>query len=144
MAVVNRDLDASEQKLVLNAPIGLLGTAATFALALVPYPATLKAVQVAANGLSGSPFWNIEVHRFIAGSGFTAISPGGTLTVAAMGTSGVQGVSLVASGSSLLNLITNDVIAVRTGAANTAVLNGVVSVAVQALQDVKAVYGSSS
>lgn len=144
MAIVNRDLDVSEQKLVLNAAIGLATTGTSLPVAVVPYPGIIRNIQVAALGLSGSPSWTFQIHRFIPGTGFTAIACAGALTVANYGTSGIQGVSLVASGSTLLNVIANDVISIATATANTASLYSAVSVAIQATQDVKAVYGSAS
>ncbi len=145
MAVVNRDLDVSEQKCVLNAPLsGVVATGLTLGVAVIPYAATLRNIQVAAVGLSGAPTWTFFVYRFIAGTGYTAIACAGALTVANYGTSGIQGVSLVASGSSLLNMLANDVVGVSTTGANTAAGSAAVSVAIQALQDVKAVFGSST
>ena len=144
MAIVNRDLDVSEQKLVLNTAMGLAATGLTLGVAVIPYQATLRNIQVAANGLSGAPTWTFFVYRFITGTGYTAIAAAGALTVANFGLSGIQGVSLVASGSSLLQLLANDVVGVSTTGANTAAGSATVSVAIQALQDVKAVYGSST
>lgn len=144
MPLVNRDKDVSEQKEVLQSALGVIGTATTLSIVQVPYPSTLREIHVQANGLSGAPFWNFEIHRFIAGTGFTAMSVGSTTTLTAYQTSGIQNISLLASGNSLLNLIAGDCVSVRTGAANTAIGSGVVSVVIQTIQDVKAQYGSST
>jgi hypothetical protein len=57
MGVVNRALDSSEQKSTHTVTLGVIGTGITVPLMQVPYPAEIKNVKVAAQGLSGSPVW---------------------------------------------------------------------------------------
>lgn len=137
MAIVNRTLDPSQQQSELMSSYQLTVTGATLQVAAIPYPAVLKAVKVAAIGLSGAPTLDLRIQRFIVGTGVTSIAGGATtLTETAWGTSGVQSMVLAASGSSLLNLQANDVIALATGVANTASSQSVVAVVIQATQDI--------
>lgn len=142
MAITNRALDASEQRQVFQADFALTGTGATLLIAQVPFNSTLEAVRIAAQGLSGSPTYDLRVWRFITGTGVTSIAGGATtLTGVAMGTSGIQSMVLAASGNTLLNLLANDVITLTSGAANTAVTGLAVSLVVKAVQDIKTSFG---
>src|SRR6476620_1375307 len=93
MAVANRDLDNAQTRETIYVSLPLVGTGATFALAPIPYPAQIVAASINANGLSGSPVHALQVSRFIPGAGYTLIGLNATLTIAAYGTSGVQGFS---------------------------------------------------
>lgn len=143
MAITNRDKDSSEQKVEFTANFGAVPTGTTLQLAIVPFPAELKAVRAAANGLSGSPAVAIQVLRFITGAGMTSISGGATtLTLQAVGTSGVQSAVLATAGSSLLQLQAGDIILASHSGANTNVLGVSYSLVLQALQDIKTHFGS--
>ena len=110
--------------------------------AVIPYPATLDGVRVAAAGISGTPTYDLRVLRFIAGAGVTTIAGGATtLTGVAVGTSGIQSMVLASSGSTLLNLLAGDMITLTSGGANSAVTGLNVSVVVKALQDIKTSFG---
>jgi hypothetical protein len=78
------------------------------------------------------------------GAGITGIvGLAATMTVAAIGNSQApQSFSLVSAGSTLLKVAAGDVIAVRTGTANTAIGQGNVTIVLQALQDIKSFFGS--
>ena len=146
MAIVNRDLDSSLQKLVVNCNWGgaltaCVGTGATLVAHVVPFPSTLKAVEASIMGISGSPVVNIEVHRMTSG-GYTQIAGGMTnLALQVIGTSGPQAGVLAAAGSSFLALTTNDVLVVKTSGANSAVNYLNVQFVLQSLQDVTTFYG---
>lgn len=143
MAIVNRDKDVSEQKEVVTTRIAPTVTAATYMLHVLAYPAELQAVQQAANGLSGAPFHYIDVYRFIPGAGATTITGlHASMAVTAVGTSGVQGFSLIAAGSTLLQLQAKDVLVLRTAVANTAATDVTVSLVVKKLQDIVSYYGA--
>jgi hypothetical protein len=143
MGVTNRDKDVSEQKENLFVNFGAVATGATLQLGIVPWPCELKAVRVAANGLSGSPTVDLRILRFVVGAGMTSIAGGATqLTVQAVGTSGPQSMVLASAGSSLLQLQAGDVILAAHGAANTNVLGVSYSLVLQALQDIKSHFGS--
>jgi len=143
MAIVNRSLDASEQRKAFTMNLQAVATGVTIQAMIVPYASVLEGVKVAAAGLSGSPTYDLRIWRFIAGTGVTTIAGGATtLTAVAVGTSGVQSMVLASSGSTLLNLLANDVITLTSGAANTAVTNLTVGIVVKAVQDIKTVYGA--
>lgn len=142
MGVSNKDYDVSEQKWVNHVPLDGVSTGVSYMLGVVPYPCQLQQVKVASQGLSGTAVGAIEVLRFIAGAGLTGIvGLGNTLTLSAVGTSGVQSVSLQAASSTLVQLQAGDVLIWRTGGTNAAAANAVISYVVQALQDIKSYYG---
>lgn len=147
MAIVNRSLDASEQRKTFNFKWNaVVGTGATVVVGAVPYPSVIEGAQMAAYGLSGSPTWTLKIHRFIVGTGATYFAVSGAMSPSAFGTSGVQaaGLSLLASGNTLLNLLPNDVLMVETAGANSAVLSGALSVVLRPIQDIKANFALSS
>lgn len=142
MSIVNRTLDASEQKKTFSAVGGAIGTGVTGIICAVPYPATITAAEIAAFGLSGAPSYALVVNRFIPGAGFTAITVA-TQVVPAFGTSGAVGVSLPAAGSTLLSVLANDVLMYLSGVASTAVTGLAIGVVLQPIQDIKIHYGQS-
>ena len=145
MSVVNRTLDASEQRKTINVAYGAMATGVTSMVAVVPWPCVLEAGQIAAFGLSGAPSYALSLQRFIAGTGFTTIviATGTSNLPPAFGTSGVgiSGMILPASGSTLLNLLANDVLALTSGVSNTAVTGLIVSLVLRPIQDQKVNFG---
>ena len=145
MPVVNRDLDVSQQKDVFTADLGLVSTGSTIVMTVMPYPAVIRYAAIAASGVSGTPTAQLYNFRFIAGTGFTAIPLCAALTVQAVGLSGLQVfASLAAVGTTLSLLNQGDVLALISGGANSAINTASVSVVTQALQDVKAAYGTAT
>jgi len=144
MAIVNRTLDASEQRKVFQLSQGPVATGASGIVCEVPYPCVLEAGEIAAFGLSGAPTYALVLNRFIAGAGFTAITIAvGTSNVpSAFGTSGSFSMVLPASGSTLLNLLENDVLMYQTGVANTAVTAVAISLVLKPIQDIKTQFGA--
>lgn len=142
MAIVNRDLDASQQKEALQFnQVADVATGVTMQCVQVPYPASLLGIQLAASGLSGTPTYSFGIGRFIVGSGYTFITGGATtITARAMGTSGPVAASLASAGSSLLALQAGDVLTLVSGGANAAVKQLNVAFVVQALQDIKSYF----
>lgn len=136
MALVNRDQDVSEQRETAQADLGLMGTSLTTPIYVAPYPVTVDAVRVAALGISGTPTAVLKVERNTAAGATTITGGWTTLTLQAVGTSGVQSVVAAASGSSFLSLATGDVISYTSGGANSAAFVAVAVVA-KALQDIK-------
>lgn len=137
MAIVNRTLDASQQQGEVLASFQAVVTGATLHVAMVPYPSTLKQIKVSGFGLSGAPVYDLRVLRFIVGTGVTTIAGGATsLTITAVGTSGIQAMVLAAAGSSFLNLQANDVLTLTSSGSNTAVTGLSVAVVLQATQDI--------
>jgi len=146
MPIVNRDLDSSSQRVVINSShgfaAGVVGTGVTLTCALVPWPSTLDAVRVGAFGLSGAPAVALSVNRLIVGTGFTTMTLGMTsLTVPAFGTSGMGSGVLAASGNSLLVLQAGDLLCLTTSGAATAAIGYVASFVLKATQDIKSSFG---
>ncbi len=142
MAIVNRDLDVSEQihhfSAVLNTTVGA-SAASNFFVAQMPFPATLQGVAIAANSISGAPVVSLSVNRWTAGGVTTIPYVGSTLAVLAYGASAAyQMIPLAAAGSTLLNLQAGDVVTVKQefSGGNVATGNSVVTVCVEAMQDI--------
>lgn len=150
MAIVNRTLDASEQRKTMsmsaNGSSGIvIITGSTFVVGVVPYACTLDAGQLVAFGVSNSPTCALSVNRFIVGSGQTTyvIATGTSNLVPAFGTSGV-GISamiLPAAGSTLLNLLPNDVLQLTFAGTNAAATFLNVALVLKPIQDVKTHFG---
>lgn len=144
MAIVNRDKDASEQKLEFHTALGAVATGSTLPIMHIPYPCQLLDARMSVVGTSGSPTGNIEIHRFIVGTGITQITGQwqAALALQAVGTSGPQRASLAASTSATLLLLqTNDVVVYKSGGANSSITAGALTVVLQSLQDVKTLFG---
>lgn len=141
MAIINRDLDASQQTNVVNASLTNTITGQTYCLGVIPYPAQLIAATQAVIGLSGSPNHSLWLQRFVVGVGVTSVSIGNSLVATTFGTSGVQGFSLPNAATLTLLLQANDMLVLSTGAANTATTNTTVTFVIKALQDIKSAFG---
>mgnify|MGYP007027866142 FL=1 len=146
MAIVNRDKDASEQKDVINVSLGALATSVTKQVAVLPYPCTLVGLRASALGVSNAMQVAMQVNRFIAGTGATAINLGiSNLVLVNVGTSGVQGFSgLAAVGSTLLALQAGDVLQVVTSVANGNTTDLCMNFIVKKTQDIVSLNGSSA
>lgn len=148
MAIVNRDLDASEQKQDYHSKFTTAVAASagqTYIAFKAAYPCTIKNVSLAADGVSGAPSVVLALQRFIVGSGSTLIpGVGATTAVLAFGTSGAVGVSLAANGSTLLNMQTNDCLIVNQlfSGGNVSLSGLEVTAVVQATQDIKQYFGT--
>ena len=120
MAIVNRDLSASQQKEVVNAALGAVATGATREIAVLASPCTLEGVKCQALGVSNAMQVAFQVYRFVVGAGATTINLGiSNLVLVNAGTSGLQGFSgLAAAGSTLLSLQAADVLQVTTSVTN--------------------------
>lgn len=142
--VLNRTNDASQQKQVYEFKAGLTGTGVSAIVAHIAYPCVAQAGQIAAFGLSGAPSYQLVVNRFVVGAGATSWAITGANIPPAYGTSGVlaTGMSMLASGQTLLNLMPNDVVMVQTAVANTAATCLAVNLVVQAIQDQKKFFGT--
>jgi hypothetical protein len=143
MAIVNRTLDSSEQRKVIGHQWLSTATGASLIGGQVPWPCVLEKAQFAAFGISGSPTAQIVINRFIPGTGFTAISVGSANALPAFGTSGVLtvGASLPASGSTLLNLVANDVLMLQIGGTTSAVTALTANFVLRPIQDLKSYFG---
>lgn len=139
MAIVNRDLDVSQQRDIITESFATV-TGGTYGVAVVPYPAQLLAAQTQSNGLSGAPNHSLWIQRFVAGSGITSINIGASMVITTFGTSGSQGYTFNGANTTYL-LQTGDLVMLSTAAANTATLNTTVSVVLKCLQDIKSTFG---
>jgi len=148
MGIVNRTLDASEQKDVYVhqwAVSGATGFVAGSTLIGAPMASagTLDRIVVTCQGASTATTSSIEILRFIGGAGFTTIvGLGASFVMPIMGISGALSVSLAASGSTLLNVLPGDCVQLRLG------VNGAqgpaVTVVVKKTQEIVSRFGSQT
>jgi hypothetical protein len=134
MAIVNRDLDVSEQKDVIKFNRLLAATGATLPMWVAPYPFEIVEVNLTARALSGAPTARVDVYKF---GGTTSISAMVLLTIPAYATSGaLTSASLAAAGSTHVQGAAGDMLVLTTAAANTACDDLVATVVIKKLQDI--------
>lgn len=138
MGIINRTMDASEQKELVQAEITSTTTGKDYIVHKAPRAQVITDAKATAVGMSGAPTATLKLQRFVAGAGLTTISISGALTHVAIGTSGTQTFSLPATGSSLLSLAAGDVLVATTGGTNAGLEQAFIQVVVQNLQDTKA------
>lgn len=140
--IINRDKNLTEQVDNWDIQTAVIGISTLLPLVSVPYVGQLQKVVVAAFGLSGSPQIQLQIQRFIAGSGLTTIPLNGSslLTIQAFSTSGLQTFTMPALSSTLVQLQANDQLQAVTSTANTAATYSFNCI-VQCLQDFKTQYG---
>jgi hypothetical protein len=146
MAVVNRSLDASEQKEVVefcwNSQVS---TGATLLVAPLPYPCTVQSMEGGCLGSSGAPEMKLRALRMTSGGATSIILSISNMILAALGTSGPLGYSgLAAAGSTLLNLNYKDVLVLEMAAANSAATQGCIEIVVKKTQDIVSSNGVQS
>jgi hypothetical protein len=139
MAVINRDMDVSQQKDVVSVALKATVTGATYSLVTVPYPCKLVGAKQSVIGLSGAPNHSIWMLRWTA-SGTTSIIQGASMATVAFGTSGGQSFN-VAGGASYV-LQEGDQLALLTAGSNTASLDCNVTLVLQKLQDYVTYFGN--
>lgn len=146
MAIVNRDLDASQQKEIVNVAFGAVATAVTKQISILTAPVSLQSVAASALGVSNAMQVAFQVLRFVAGAGATTINLGiSNLVLVNQGTSGVLGFSgLAAQGSTLLNLLAGDVLQVTTSVANGNATDLTINLVLKRQQDILSLNGISS
>lgn len=153
MAIVNRDLDLSEQRVTFQGKtVGVLANSGgsltqAEAMFIVPFPCTLDAARISSIGSSGTVVAGLQTARFITGAGLTMIPlVTATMTISVFGTSGGVGFSLPAAGSTLLALQTNDVLILHNFGGSGAALNAGAQMAVvlRAVADIKQPLGLTS
>lgn len=160
MAIVNRTLDATEQRRYFQVPVyslygasGVVVSGLTAPVGIVPWPCTFVGAQIASLGTSGSPTYSLNLTRFIAGSGYTtwALATGSSNVPAVFGTSGIgafgtslfgsSGMVCISASSTLAQLQANDVLVLGNGTANTASTSVVVGYVLQPTVDIKTNFG---
>lgn len=147
MAIVNRDLESSEQLMVLESVQTLTvgaSAASSFHVAQIPSPGTLRGFAVAANSVSGTPSVSVSIKRW-SGAGVTTITyVGSTLAITAHGISTAYSSQMV--GVTAFALQAGDVVVAvaEFAGGNVAVGNAVLSVIMKATQDIKQSFGLST
>ena len=141
MAIVNRDLDSTQQIDVMVGQASSVATGATYCMAVVPYPSRLISASLVAAGLSGSPNCSLWLQRMVPGVGITSICLGASLVAQVFGTSGAQEFTI--QGGVTYPLQEGDALLLATAAANTGANHVAVSLCVQALQDIKSYFGAT-
>lgn len=140
MGIINRTLDASEQKESVRVAV-LSPVNTSEVMVPIERACTLDAAKASLLGISGAPTVFLRGLRFIAGTGGSSFAIGTSQAITAFGTSGVLTYSLPASGSTLLNLQAGDCVIVNfgggTGAAAT---SSVVDLVFKNIQDIKTWY----
>lgn len=147
MAIGNRDLDPSQQKIDYIVPLVTTVAASAgsyFPAFAAPFPCTVKAIRAIVNSFSGAPVIGFSKRWFVAGSGATTVDAVGvTFTATAYGTSGLQSVSLAAAGSTLLNLNTGDLFMVnQIFSGGNVAANAIYEITIQATQDIVTHFGT--
>lgn len=139
MAIVNRDLDVSQQPKVIHTTIGALATGITTLVALVPNACAVVSAGLKAFGLSGSPQYSLNVLRATT-NGPTLIGLGMTLTGVGGLSAAAQNFTLIGAGASV-PLQMGDVLMLNSGVSNTAVTGLILTTVLQPLQDVQTYFG---
>jgi len=139
MGILNRTLDASQQKdVIANVIEAGTSNGVIYPVYVAPRAQTLTDAKNMALGLSGAATMSLFLNRFVVGTGAASYAIGGALTVSAFGTSGYQTYSLPATGNSVLSLSAGDFITVKAGGGSSAALaSNLIELVVQNIQDIK-------
>lgn len=147
MAIVNRDLDSSQQlevyQAVHNLSVGA-SAASSFHVTQIPVAGTLRGFAVAANSISGAPVLSVSVKRW-SGAGVTTIAyVSTTLAITATGISTAYSSQMV--GVTAFALQAGDVVVAvaEFAGGNVAATSTVLSVIMKATQDIKSTFGLTS
>jgi hypothetical protein len=137
MAIINRDLDPSQQKDVVAVNLGAVATGVTRQLFVAPYPGQLQTVRSSAAGVSNAMQLAFSKLTFVA-AGSTAIGMGiSNMILQNTSTSGVIGYSgLAAQSSTLLLFQAGDVIQVVSSVANGNATDLAIALVVKRTQDI--------
>lgn len=146
MPICNRDLDASQQKDVINVPVGSMATGVTRQLAVIPYPCTLQSVRYFAVGVSNAMQVAVNNYRFVVGAGATTIAMGiSNIVLQNTSLSGVVGFSgLAAVGSTLLQFNAGDVVQIVSSVSNGNATDLVIDLVLKKTQDIVSHNGVST
>lgn len=141
MGIINRTMDGSEQKEMIECALDNPVNAQDNIVGIVSRSLTITDAKVSLLGISGAPNVWLKALRFIAGTGGSSFAIGSTFVVSAFGTSGYQSYSLPAAGSTLLNLQKGDMlVAVTGGGAGAACTSMMIELVVQNIADIKTWY----
>jgi len=138
MGILNRDLAPSQQRDLFTINTGAMATGGTYTVCLVPYPCQLATVAMNFFGVSNTPSLNLDITRYNS-AGVTTIT-GAITTLAQAGATLAVGAT-VSSGSSLVTMQAGDIITARISGTNANITGGILTLVLQALQDVKTEFG---
>lgn len=144
MAILNRDLDPSQQKEIFAwQGTTQVTTGNTAWIGIIPYPCTVQSARAVSVGLSLAPTVALQVQRFAPGN--TVIALGiSDIVLNAFGTSGSLGYSgLAAPGATVLNLQQGDILMFQMNGSTAAALQLALEVVVKKTQDIVAYNGVS-
>lgn len=136
MGIVNRSMDASEQKETISVALSPVATSGgTYLLAAVPYQCEVTNIAVSANGLSNTPSMEVEAYKF---SGGVTINSDLSTAIAlpATATSGIFALTLGTAGSTQVQLDAGEMLVARVTGANGAAASATVNIVVRKLQDI--------
>ncbi len=138
MGIVNRTLDASEQKEAFSVTQEALINSDVMNVKIIERPCTIQQVRSTCLGISGAPTGQLRVNRF--GSGTFVV--GMSFLIPSYGVSGAMAaLSLPAAGATTLNLLKDDLLYVTVGGGTGAAADAVtLEVVVQNIQDIKSWY----
>lgn len=140
MGIVNRTMDASEQKESLKIAGGAVNNGVELVVP-VERACNITDAKISLIGISGTPNYLLKALRFIPGTGGSSFAIGSTFAVTAFGTSGALSYSLPATGSSLLSLQKGDMLVLTAGGGSGAAAVAVsMDIVVQNVQDIKTWY----
>lgn len=146
MGYTMRSRDDSTKKVPIDIVIpGSQTNGDTGMICHIPWPSTIKAMNIAFLNPTPQVTVLFTVSRFIVGTGATTWNLGTTFIPQSYGTSGLPllGVSLPPQASTLMMLMPNDILGYQIGGGATAGLFGMFgSVVVQPLQDVTTFMGT--
>lgn len=140
MGIINRTMDASEQKESLKFNTSALATGVEVVVGPIERACTISDAKISVIGVSGTPHYALKAMRFVAGTGGSTFAIGTSFAPTAFGTSGVLSFSLPATGSSLLQLQKGDMLVLTSGGSNAAVTALALDIVVQNSQDIKTWY----
>lgn len=146
MAIVNRDLDASQQKDVIQfRSTAAVATSSSLNIAIIPYPCALQSVLTYSTGTSNAMQLAVNVQRWTAG-GVTVVALGlSNIVLQDYSVSGAINFSgLAAPGSTLLLLQQGDILNLVSSVTNGNALALVMDFAVKKLQDIVSTNGNAS
>lgn len=139
MAIVNRDVDVSQQARVVTTVAGAVATGVTTLVALVPNSCQVVVAGMKAFGLSGAPVYSLNILRATV-NGPTLIGLGATVTPAGGLSALVTGFSITLGATTPLQ--TGDMLVLQSGVANTAVTGLILTTVFKPLQDVQTYFGA--
>jgi len=141
MGIISRTNEPSGQRMALDVCLnGSQTNGETGVICHIPTACLLEAANFACYNTTSQAYMMLTLNRFIVGTGATTYVLGSTFAPPVFGTSGVipSGVSLPATGNSLLALMPNDVIGYQIGGGSTAAIYGIAgTVVIRPLQDIR-------